>query len=61
MIKAGHSPSVRLFEAAASGAPIISDRWPGLEALFEPGSAIVVAGGPDEVLPRRMRGGAGLR
>ncbi len=27
MIKAGHSPSVRLFEAAACGIPIISDWW----------------------------------
>jgi spore maturation protein CgeB len=49
MIKAGHSPSVRLFEAAASGAPIVSDRWTGLEELFEPGDDIVVAAGPDDV------------
>ncbi|RYD64293.1 MAG: glycosyltransferase, partial [Verrucomicrobiaceae bacterium] len=31
MIRAGHSPSVRLFEAAACGTPIISDRWTGIE------------------------------
>ena len=31
MIRAGWSPSVRLFEAAACGVPIISDEWPGLE------------------------------
>jgi spore maturation protein CgeB len=29
MIKAGYSPSVRLFEAAACGTPIISDYWEG--------------------------------
>jgi len=43
MITAGWSPSVRLFEAAASGAPIISDAWPGLESLLEPGREIVIA------------------
>src|SRR4051812_3498305 len=31
MVAAGYSPSVRLFEAAACGTPIISDLWPGLE------------------------------
>ena len=31
MIKAGYSPSVRLFEAAACGTPIISDYWKGIE------------------------------
>jgi hypothetical protein len=40
MIAAGYSPSVRLFEAAACGAPIISDVWPGLDELFEPGREI---------------------
>ncbi|TGV14883.1 glycosyltransferase, partial [Mesorhizobium sp. M4B.F.Ca.ET.143.01.1.1] len=34
MIAAGWSPSVRLFEAAACGTPIISDRWPGLDDFF---------------------------
>lgn len=43
MIRAGWSPSVRLFEAAACGTPIISDRWSGLETLFEPGREIVLA------------------
>ena len=37
MIAAGWSPSVRLFEAAACGTPIISDRWAGLETLLVPG------------------------
>lgn len=43
MRAAGFSPSVRLFEAAACGVPIITDRWPGLELFFEPGTDILVA------------------
>lgn len=43
MIAAGWSPSVRLFEAGACGTPIISDRWEGIETLFRPGSAIILA------------------
>lgn len=43
MREAGWSPSVRLFEAAACGVPVISDRWDGLEALFVPGEEILVA------------------
>lgn len=35
MLNAGYSPSVRLFEAAACGTPIISDYWPGIETFFE--------------------------
>ncbi|WP_374471866.1 glycosyltransferase [Phenylobacterium sp.] len=50
MIEAGYSPSVRLFEAAACGTPIISDIWDGLETLFEPGREIVLALGSEEVL-----------
>jgi spore maturation protein CgeB len=30
----GYSPSVRLFEAAGCGVPIITDRWPGIEEIF---------------------------
>lgn len=43
MIKAGYSPSVRLFEAAACGVPIISDYWDGIESIFEPGKEILLA------------------
>jgi spore maturation protein CgeB len=43
MVSAGYSPSVRLFEAAACGTPIISDRWAGLETFFEPGREILLA------------------
>jgi spore maturation protein CgeB len=41
---------VRLFEAAASGATIISDNWPGLDAFFTPGREILLPAGPDEVV-----------
>ncbi|WP_347158498.1 CgeB family protein [Pontibacter chitinilyticus] len=43
MIKAGYSPSVRLFEAAACGTPIISDYWDGLNSIFKIGSEILVS------------------
>ena len=39
---AGYSPSVRLFEAAACGATIVSDNWPGLDSFFEPGREILL-------------------
>ncbi len=59
MVAAGWSPSVRLFEAAACAVPIISDRWPGLDALF-PEGAVVIAGTAEDVLaaldlPERRR------
>ncbi|WP_199231181.1 CgeB family protein [Falsiroseomonas bella] len=50
MRRAGWSPSVRLFEAAVCGAPVISDTWPGLTALFRPGEEILQAETGEEVL-----------
>jgi spore maturation protein CgeB len=50
MIKAGYSPSVRLFEAAACGVPIISDEWEGLTSLFEEGSEILIARSSEDVI-----------
>jgi spore maturation protein CgeB len=44
MIRAGYSPSVRLFEAAACGVPIISDSWRGLDTIFRPGLEILISG-----------------
>ena len=49
MIRAGWSPSVRLFEAAACGTPVVSDWWDGLDAFFEPGHEILVAADADDV------------
>ncbi len=42
MVQAGYSPSVRLFEAAASGATLVSDNWPGLDTFFRPGEEILL-------------------
>jgi spore maturation protein CgeB len=55
MREAGWSPSVRLFEAAACGVPIITDVWPGLEECLMPGQEILQARGCDDVL-RALRG-----
>jgi spore maturation protein CgeB len=49
MVKSGFAPSVRLFEAAACGTPIISDEWPGLDTILTPGREIIVAHGPADV------------
>ncbi|MGF3024582.1 CgeB family protein [Methylobacterium aquaticum] len=50
MIAAGYSPSVRLFEAAACGTPLISDAWDGLDAVLAPGREIRVAESAEAVL-----------
>jgi spore maturation protein CgeB len=50
MVRAGWSPSVRLFEAAACGTPLLTDPWPGLAAFFEPGREILTVQEPTEVL-----------
>ncbi|TYL89134.1 glycosyltransferase [Bradyrhizobium rifense] len=45
----GFSPSVRMFEAAACGTPIISDRWPGIETIFKPSQEILLVSKPQDV------------
>ena len=50
MTEAGWSPSVRLFEAAACGVPVISDRWSGLDRFFVPGDEILIAETTEDVL-----------
>jgi spore maturation protein CgeB len=49
MVLAGYSPSVRLFEAAACGATIVSDNWPGLDEFFRPGQEILLPASSDDV------------
>ncbi len=61
MRAAGHSPSVRLFEAAACATPIISDRWAGIETLFTPDAEIILADGPEVVLARLRDGDESAR
>ena len=50
MIAAGWSPSVRLFEAAACGTPIISDRWAGLADLLPEREAVLIADNTNDVV-----------
>jgi spore maturation protein CgeB len=42
MVAAGYSPSVRLFEASACGAAILSDAWEGLEEFLTPGEEVLL-------------------
>jgi spore maturation protein CgeB len=50
MVVAGYSPSVRLFEAAACGAAMISDNWPGLDTFFKPGSEILLPAATEDAI-----------
>jgi spore maturation protein CgeB len=49
MVERGWCPSGRLFEAAACGAPIVSDAWEGLHAFFQPNEEIMLAGESSDV------------
>jgi spore maturation protein CgeB len=49
MVNLGYSPSVRLFEAAACGIPIISDEWKGLTEIFEENKEILIARNSEDV------------
>jgi spore maturation protein CgeB len=57
MVRAGYSPSVRLFEAAACAVPIISDSWEGIETILTPGEEILISRSAGETLAylREMR------
>jgi spore maturation protein CgeB len=50
MVTAGYSPSVRLFEAAACGATIISDNWQGLDTFLEPGQEVLLPNSTEDVV-----------
>jgi spore maturation protein CgeB len=50
MAEMGWCPSGRLFEAAACGAPLLSDAWDGIQDFFEPGSELLLASNSDDVL-----------
>jgi spore maturation protein CgeB len=60
MAAMGYCPSGRIFEAAACGAPVISDSWEGLDRFFEPGREILVARGAGDVLEALELGPARL-
>jgi spore maturation protein CgeB len=44
MAASGYCPSGRFFEAAACGAPIVTDWFAGLDSFFEAGQEVLVAG-----------------
>jgi spore maturation protein CgeB len=50
MVRAGYSPSVRLFEAAACGTPIVSDVWAGIDTILTPDREIALACEPEDIL-----------
>ncbi|MEE1612625.1 CgeB family protein [Microvirga sp. CF3016] len=50
MAEMGWCPSGRLFEAAACGAPILSDSWQGLDSFFEPGREVLIARETEDVV-----------
>jgi spore maturation protein CgeB len=50
MAEMGWCPSGRLFEAAACGAPVVTDAWEGLDSFFCPDDEITIARDTDEVI-----------
>jgi spore maturation protein CgeB len=50
MRELGWCPSGRLFEAAACGAPLVSDCWDGLDHFFRPNCEILLAQSADDVI-----------
>ncbi|RXH54017.1 CgeB family protein [Granulicella sibirica] len=46
----GFCPSGRLFEAAACGAPLLTDTWEGLESFFVPGKEILPVESAEQVV-----------
>jgi spore maturation protein CgeB len=57
LVRVGWSPSERLFEAAASATPVLSDPWPGLETFFEPGRELLIVRTCGDVLRALQRVG----
>jgi spore maturation protein CgeB len=49
MVAAGYSPSVRLFEASACGAAILSDEWAGIADFLTPGEEILLPANACEI------------
>lgn len=50
MVDWGYSPSVRLFEAAGCGCPIMSDSWPGLDTIFKIGEQVLLVERAQDVI-----------
>ena len=50
MASVGFSPPTRVFEAAGSGACLITDSWAGIDTFFQPGREILVANSAEEIV-----------
>lgn len=55
MAAMGWCPSGRLFEAAACGAPVLSDIWEGLDGFYTPGEEVLTAQDTAEVVSALSR------
>ncbi len=55
MAASGWCPSGRFFEAAACGAPIVTDDWPGLNEFFAPEHELLVARTRGDVIAALQR------
>jgi spore maturation protein CgeB len=60
MAQLGYCPSGRLFEAAACGAPLVTDAWDGLDDFFTPAEEILVASQSRDVVDALGAGDAEL-
>ncbi len=61
MAEYGYCPSGRLFEAAACGAPLLSDAWVGLDSFFEPGAELMIVEKAQDVVDALQRSDAELQ
>ena len=50
MAYVGFSPPTRVFEAAGSGACLITDAWTGIDSFFEPDKEILVANSAEQIV-----------
>jgi len=61
MAENGYCPSGRLFEAAACGVPILTDRWDGLDTFFTAGSEILEARNAEDTVAALLLSDGELR
>lgn len=61
MAEMGWCPSGRLFEAAACGAPLLSDAWPGITEFYSSGEEIMLARDENDTLAALALGDAELQ
>jgi spore maturation protein CgeB len=50
MAEVGFSPPTRVFEAAGTGACLITDQWAGIDTFFAPGKEILVASSAEQIV-----------